>query len=269
MNALSTIKPNNTLESSSLDFVIVQNLIKEYDNAKKAIFDIYASLDNISLDNYQIIAALTYKSYSSGFNSIKQAIQHVSSCYWKKLDEALNLRNFISEKEHDALITKVARDEIQEFNYENVNSFINSIWNSRHYTYARKVDSLFDSLSKDYKSNLGAGVNPFIIIHKNKYASTYSRDRSIDEVRFIARQLFNLDITFEKAETLPNAYGEWQSIDNNLLKVKFYENGNCHVWFNQCLIDRINVVLNLIYPNQVGTSSLLKHKRRAYDEPLN
>lgn len=196
------------IDSSTLDFSIVQNLINEYNKSKKAIIAIYDSLEDISLDEYQIIAALTYKTYSSSFKTVEYAIQHVSSCFWKKLDLLLNLRSFISEKEHDDLITKITKKEIQEFNSENVNNFITSIWNTRHYAYARKIDSLFYSLSRDYKSNLGAGVNPLIIIHKSKYESTCRRDRLLDEVRFICRQLFNLDLNFEKSENLPNYYGK-------------------------------------------------------------
>lgn len=266
MNGISIFQ--NSVEKSSLDFTLIQNLIDEYEASKKAIIDIYECIDKISLDNYQIIAALTYKAYSTGFKTPEYAVQHISSCYWRKLDQALNLKTFISEKEHDELLGKVASKEIQEFNFENVNTFIINIWNTRHYAYARKIDSLFDNLSRDYKSNLGAGVNPFIIIHKKKYESTYKRDNLLDEVRFISRQLFDFNLDFIKSEKLPNGYGEWQSFDNNLLKLKFYENGNCHIWFNQCLIERINSVLNLLYPNQIGKSTKLKHKRRAYDEPL-
>ena len=86
--------------------------------------------------------------------------------------------------------------------------------------------------------------------------------------KIIARQLFGKPLDHTRLDKLRLHRGIWHSIDDNLLRIKIYENGNCHILFNQCVVDRINQVLNLLYPNQIGIDPNVKHKRRAYDEPI-
>ena len=260
------VKFDTQIMQNEVEFSIVQKLIEEHQIAKQAMIGIYENLEKIKLDSYQIIEALTYKAYSSAFHTLDKALKKISDQYWRKLEELLKLEHFISRKEHEELLSKIAKGEIQEFNYENVNQFLTQIWSTRHFAYARKIDSLFSGLNRDYKANLGAGINPYIIIQKEKYYSSFNRDKAIYEVRFIARQLFGLSIDFN-ADINSIYHYDWHSIDHNLLKVKFYSNGNCHIWFNQCLIERINSILNILYPDQIGTGKY-KHKRRAFDEPI-
>lgn len=266
MNMLVNFKCE--IQPSDLDFVEVKNLILQYENAKSAVQEIYVSIKAIQLAPHEIVSAITRKSYSSSFNSEDDALKQISSRFWLKLTELINLRNFISEKEYDELQGKIARHQIEEFTMNNVNVFLESIWSTRHIAYARKVDSLFSQLSRNYKSNLGAGVNPYVIIHHSSYHSFCRRDNLVEEVRFIARQLFGKPLDHTKISEIRLHRGIWHSIDDNLLRLKLYENGNCHVLFNQCVVDRINQVLNILYPNQIGTDPNIKHKRRAYDEPI-
>ena len=266
MNMLVNIK--REVQASELDFVEVEKLILQCEKAKSSIKVIYESIKDIELDAYQIVSAITRKSYSSSFNTEESALKQISSCFWRKLTEIINLRNFISEKEYDALQDKIVRHEIEDFTMDNVNVFLESIWSTRHMAYARKVDSLFSQLSSKYKTNLGAGINPCVIIHHNSYHSYCRRDNLVEEVRFIARQLFGKPLDHTRLDKLRLDRGIWHSIDDNLLRIKIYENGNCHILFNQCVVDRINQVLNLLYPNQIGIDPNVKHKRRAYDEPI-
>lgn len=266
MNMLVNFK--SEIQSSELDFVEVKNLILQCENAKSAVQNIYESIKAIQLAPYQIVSAITRKSHSSSFNTEDEALKQISSCFWRKLTEVINLRNFISEQEYDELLGKIARHQIEDFTMNNVIVFLDSIWSTRHMAYARKVDSLFSQLSRNYKSNLGAGVNPCIVIHHNSYHSYCRRDNLVEEVRFIARQLYGKPLDHTKIDKLRLERGIWHSMDDNLLRLKFYENGNCHILFNQCVVDRINQVLNLLYPNQIGTDPNIKHKRRAYDEPI-
>lgn len=256
------------IQSSELDFIEVKKLILQCETAKSAVQNIYESIKAIQLAPYLIVSAITRKSYTSSFNTEEEALKQISSCYWRKLTEIINLRNFISEKEYDELSDKIARHQIEDFTMDNVNTFLDSIWSTRHIAYARKVDSLFSKLSRNYKSNLGAGVNPYVVIHHNNYHSMYIRNNLVEEVRFIARQLYGKSLDYIRIDNLKLDCGIWHSIDDNLLRLKFYENGNCHILFNQCIIDRINQVLNILYPNQIGIDPNVKHKRRAYDEPI-
>lgn len=256
------------IHSSELDFIEVKNLILQCEKAKSSIKSIYESIKDIDLDAYQIVSAITRKSYSSSFNTEEVALKQISSCFWNKLTEIINLRNFISEKEYYELQDKIARHQIDDFTMNNVNVFLESIWSTRHLAYARKVDSLFCQLSRKYKSNLGAGINPCVIIHHNSHHSYCRRDNLVEEVRFIARQLFGKPLDHTRIDKLGLHRGFWHSIDDNLLRIKIYENGNCHILFNQCVVDRINHVLNILYPNQIGIDPKVTHKRRAFNEPI-
>lgn len=147
MNMLVNIK--REVQASELDFIEVEKLILQCEKAKSSIKVIYESIKDIELDAYQIVSAITRKSYSSSFNTEESALKQISSCFWRKLTEIINLRNFISEKEYDALSDKIARHEIEDFTMDNVNVFLESIWSTRHMAYARKVDSL-DFLHKSF-----------------------------------------------------------------------------------------------------------------------
>nr|WP_227555130.1 hypothetical protein [Acinetobacter lwoffii]QPG01134.1 hypothetical protein 12CE1_00093 [Acinetobacter lwoffii] len=125
MNMLVNIK--REVQASELDFIEVEKLILQCEKAKSSIKVIYESIKDIELDAYQIVSAITRKSYSSSFNTEESALKQISSCFWRKLTEIINLRNFISEKEYDALSDKIARHEIEDFTMDNVNVFLESI----------------------------------------------------------------------------------------------------------------------------------------------
>jgi len=62
MNMLVNIK--REVQASELDFVEVKKLILQCEKAKSSIKVIYESIKDIELDAYQIVSAITRKSYS-------------------------------------------------------------------------------------------------------------------------------------------------------------------------------------------------------------
>jgi len=92
--------------------------------------------------------------------------------------------------------------------------------------------------------------------------------KQIDDVRYACRQLFGYSLNFTKVAELKNNYGQWQSVDHNLLRLKFYENRNCHIWLNSLVHIRLNQVLNILYPDQVGFKENVKTKRKAFVQHL-
>ncbi|WEI11631.1 DUF4942 domain-containing protein (plasmid) [Acinetobacter soli] len=236
MNMLVNIK--REVQASELDFVEVEKLILQCEKAKSSIKVIYEAIKDIELDAYQIVSAITRKSYSSSFNTEESALKQISSCFWRKLTEIINLRNFISEKEYDALQDKIVRHEIEDFTMDNVNVFLESIWSTRHMAYARKVDSLFSQLSSKYKTNLGAGINPCVIIHHNSYHSYCRRDNLVDEVRFIARQLFGKPLDHTRLDKLSLHRGIWHSIDD-----KANSNMRCDSFKSHMIINKLSKFL--------------------------
>ncbi|HCA5183261.1 TPA: DUF4942 domain-containing protein [Acinetobacter baumannii] len=251
----------------TLDFSLVEKMICDYEVAKTEIRNILNSVKAIELQNVEIIKALGLISNSYSFNKEEDALRRISSFFWKKLVDSLEIHNFMAEKEYDELSGQIAKNEIEEFSKESVTNFVNDLWNRRHIVFARKIDSIFSLKSNKYRNNLGALINPYLVIHA-KYRARYVIQKQLDDVRFACRQLFGYSLNFTKAAELKNNYGQWQSVDHNLLRLKFYENGNCHIWFNVKVVERLNQVLNLLYPDQLGSSDQMKVKRRGFEEEL-
>lgn len=68
MNMLVNIK--REVQASELDFVEVEKLILQCEKAKSSIKVIYEAIKDIELDAYQIVSAITRKSYSSSFKEV-------------------------------------------------------------------------------------------------------------------------------------------------------------------------------------------------------
>lgn len=252
-------------ESLKIESKQILELIQKHQQDKDKISSICDTLVDLNISDYDVADCIWNKGFYKA-NKKEEVLQKLSSKYWRELFTIIDLKQFLSVKDSDDIYTRIANKEMMGFSYENVENLIKHIWNNRHQNYARKIESLFANLDRNFKSNMAAGINPYIIIGSyGGYDNSYRINNLVDEVRLICRQIFSKPIdkeNFKKIEKHRELH-TWINIDHNLLRIKFYENGNCHILFNKIVIDRINEILNLLYPNQVGIN-INGHKRKAF-----
>lgn len=189
------------------------------------------------------------------FHSREDALMNLDCTYWVKLLEDSKIRDLMPYTEFCDLINNFKtrnKEKYIPFNYETVSSFISRLVDSKPLLFANKVNTLLGELDYSYKNNRGSMI-PAMMILKTSYSisPSWQNCQLIDDLRFSLRQIYGLDLNFEKTQEFFSYHeaGNWYSIDDDLIRIKRFKNANVHILLSDKVYDKLNEIIAIINKN--------------------
>ncbi len=210
------------------------------------------------------------------FHSREDALMNLDCTYWVKLLEDSKIRDLMPYTEFCDLIDNFKtrnKEKYIPFNYETVSSFISRLIDSKPVLFANKVNTLLGELDYTYKNNRGSMI-PAMMILKTSYSifPSWQNCQLIDDLRFSLRQIYGLDLSFEKTQEFFSYHdaGDWHSVDDDLIRIKRFKNANVHILLSDKVYDKLNEIIAIVNKNILPEDcKRIRKKTYKYEGELN
>lgn len=203
------------------------------------------------------------------FHTREDSLMNLDCVYWEKLLDDSNIRQLMPYTEYSELLGKFKTRNKEghiPFNKDTVSSFIEKLSNSKPLLFANKVNHVLNELDYNYKNNQGSMLPAMFILHTS-YSNfpSWQNCEKIDDLRYSIRQIYQMDLEFEKTQQFFSSHfdGAWHSIDNDLIRLKRFKNGNVHILLSDKVYDKLNEVIALINKNIIP-ESCKKIRKKTY-----
>lgn len=188
--------------------------------------------------------------------------QDLDAQVWRQVMEQSGLSTMLNAKKKDAFYNQVSKDA-PEVTIENVTATVFELAARSGDMFVESVQDLFKQLSGTFKSHKGFGFGPRIILKRRMDAMGFNYYYH-DEIRDLDRVLHILS-GLEPPEPYGGLIGAAKEfmmgksfssvtpgeIQNDMCRVKWYKNGNVHIWINEDLLIQMNEILRSAHEDEL------------------
>lgn len=226
---------------------------KDYDSLDK----MYDHIDSLHLRDCEIFNIILNKKVilNAEFHSREDALMNLDCTYWVKFLEDTKIRELMPYSEYSELLDNFKcrnKEKHIPFSEVAVHGFVERLINSKPILFAHKVNSVMKELDHTYKHNSGSML-PIKMILSTRAATFpgWYACSKIDDLRFSIRQIYGLDLDFQKTTDvfLYNDVGEWISVEGDLLRIKRFQNANVHIQLSDVVYQKLNEIISLVNEN--------------------
>lgn len=212
----------------------------------------------------------THISSLNTFFTREEAILNNDCLFWDQYLESSNLKSFMDSESYTELVNRFKtrnKENHIPFDKDTVYAFISNITAHKDSIFATKLEKALLKLDKGYVSNTGNTLNGLLVISAPSYCNylNYEKVWVIDDIRTALRQILPVESEFIKTDDLLNSHkgDDWCSYDDDLLRLKYFQNGNVHILLSDLAYEKIVETLYHLKTN-VLDMDVSKIKRKPY-----
>lgn len=254
-------------------------LIERRDEDLVNLNGLYDHLEKLNLQQSVICNVILDKQVliNGKFYDRDDALLNLDCNYWEMLLNDSKIRDLMPYTDYQELVGNFKtrnKEKYIPFNSETVEAFISKLSNSKPLLFANKVNCVLGELDRTFKNNQGSMFPPLIILKAPSFTTypSWESCEKIDDLRFSIIQIYMLDKKFKKTLDIfhKSPVGEWISLEDDLIRVKRFKNGNVHIAFSDIVYDKLNQVITLVNKNILPEEcKKLRKKTYKYEGDIN
>lgn len=193
-------------------------------------------------------------------SSLSEALAELKVESWIKAFDLTGVKEIMSQEDRGKWNDAIENKEVPDFTPVIVQETLNALLHSRGEIFARRVESVFKSLSRKHVTNPAHCFGSKMIIryadiYSGGYISTnHSQIGYIHDLRYLVsvfmgqpQPSFSTTYSFFNHLLNTEAFGEFYDFDLGAFSVKIHKNGSCHIKIDPDLAWRLNATLASLY----------------------
>lgn len=284
-NELKVLDFELIFDNHNINFGFVEKLIKRHDDNVECVKTIFEGLKKMNMQYNSDMLNCIVKTYnnrtiSSGdvFYTVEEAIVNVDCYFWCEMLDVVKIREYMDYTAYKDMLNMFRtrnKEKNIPFDHEHVIGFLETLLSNKDMIFASRIEGLLNSLDKGYKSNQGNQLSGVLVLNAPSYEHNlgYEKVNIIKDLRQAIQQLFKLEIDVMDTQNLIYACKgdeDWCPIDQDLMRMKAFKNGNVHLHLSDVVYEKINEVLYHLNKNILDyDTSKLKRKPYKFKGVLN
>ena len=243
MSGLSLVKDTDRVEDSS---IVIHDYMAMVDK-RNAIIDRMRKINALIHDKIGETAASRLLDTVAIPQKLEDAIKAVDSSMWMKFAHNSGLQQVMPSKDWSDFIAQIYACDTPPFESEHIEAFLSFYNGNIGEVFARKVYSVFQSLSRYHKSNSPFHFGRrliFTYVH-NDGCMSYNH-RAIPELLECVCTIMGRTSSHlydDIARKLIANTGKTMAVDGNAILMRSFKNGNVHAWLHPDVAAKMNKIL--------------------------